>query len=170
MQISNSASSKESEGFPVFSISNKPGRLVRPVRTSVTTPIVLVVALFSGAFLVNDNSTPSPSGATAPFEIVNQVGKTPSEIASLLAADGVELSNVKINGLSDQEMAEFSTSSDVLRSFGQFQNGLDYVGIDQGLAIAANADASSFASQSFIDVVSDNRTFDQSSASGTIGD
>jgi hypothetical protein len=154
----------------VFSIFTKPSRLVRPVRTSVATPMILVVALFSGAFLVNDNKNPSPSDAVDAFEIINQVGKTPSEIADLLAADGVELSNVRINGLSDQEMAEFSRSSDVLRSFGQFQNGLDYVGIDQGLAIAANADASSFALQSFTDVVSDNRTFDQSSASGTIGD
>lgn len=153
----------------MFSMFTKPSRLVRPVRTSVTTPIVLVVALFSGAFLVNDNSTPSPSGATGPFEIVNQVEKTPSEIASLLAADGVELSNVKINGLSDEQMAESATSASVLRSFGQFQNGLDYVGIDQGLAIAANADAASFISGNFVSGVAANRNFTSASISGTVG-
>jgi hypothetical protein len=81
----------------------------------------------------------------------------------------VELSNVKINGLTDQEIAELSSSSDVLRSFGQFQNGLDYVGIDQGLAIAANADAASFISSGLDDGVADGRSFSSDSDSGTIG-
>ena len=154
----------------MFAFLNRPSRLVRPVKTSVATPMLLIVALFSGAFIVNDNKSPDPSGASAPFEIVNQVGNTPSQIASILAADGVELSNVKINGLSDQQMAESATSASVLRSFGQFQNGLEYVGIDQGLAIAANADAAGFIiPDGFEDLVSDNRSFNESSPSGTLG-
>jgi outer membrane protein OmpA-like peptidoglycan-associated protein len=87
---------------------------------------------------------PAPKFTVTPGG-VSDLG-TPQKIAEILAGPGVTVTDSEIN-------LTASPTSDVLPSFGEFLNGNDDLGISDGLIIAANADAASFATNAFSDQI-----------------